>query len=361
MRVVLLVTDLELGGTPLRIARLARGLRELGVEPHVGCLARAGPVSRTLEAEGIATFACDARGVLDFLGPARRLTRHLRRIAPDLVHATLFHANVAARVVGRWLGMPVLTSTATIEVQRRWHRWGERWTSGWDRGHLVNSAALAEHVRRVFGIPAGRVFVVPPSIEPPAHVPRLDARASLGLSEGEFAVAWAGRFDPVKRLDFLLECAKGLRDDPFVFLLAGDGPLRASVARTVAREGLSERVRLLGWMHELAPLYAAADAFVLPSRTEGQPNALLAALAGGVPVLASDLACTRELAALGAPCDGLPAGSHQAWIAALRGLRADPRRRAELGRTAREWAAAHLSPHAAARATLDVYQRVLAL
>ena len=77
MRVLQLVTDLQPGGTPLRIARLARGLRSVGVETTVGCLAAAGPVSADLEAAGIRTIACDARDVYDWQ-TLQRLDRQVR-------------------------------------------------------------------------------------------------------------------------------------------------------------------------------------------------------------------------------------------------------------------------------------------
>src|SRR5262245_23746419 len=179
LRVVLLVTDLQRGGTPLRLAGLARGLKAAGVDVHVGCLAGRGPVSEELEAAGIPTFACGAKNARSFWA-LLRLIGHLRRIQPDLIHATLPHANVAARLVGGYLGIPVVTSTATIEVERRWHRWIERRTAGWDRGHIVSSRALAEHVRTAFRVPAKRVHVVPMSLERfPQLVDRATARAKL--------------------------------------------------------------------------------------------------------------------------------------------------------------------------------------
>ncbi len=94
MRVALLVTDLERGGTPLRLVRLARGLSAAGVEVHAGCLAPRGPLSSELTAAGLATFACDAEDARDFLA-LKRLSQHMRRVQPDLIHATLLHANVA--------------------------------------------------------------------------------------------------------------------------------------------------------------------------------------------------------------------------------------------------------------------------
>ncbi len=369
MRVVLLVTDLERGGTPLRLARLARGLRARGVDVQVGCLARLGPVGQALTADGIPTFAGEAADARDFAA-LLRVARAVRRRAPDLIHSTLVHANVAARLIGAVLRIPVIGSTATIEVERPWHRAAERATACLDVVHVVNSRVLAEHVRRVFGLPAQRVCVVPPSLGPAPVLDRTAARAALGIPEHEFVVAWAGRFDPVKRLEIVVGAAEILTRVPSRFVLVGDGPERARVERWLRLSSAGRSVHLLGWREDPGSVLAAADAFLFPSRTEGMPNAVLEALRAGTPVVASDIPVHRELGGEPRTPDAGPvrvrarlvtvAGADpKDYAAALLRLRADPTLARALGAAAADWARAALDPEAPVRATLAVYERVL--
>jgi glycosyltransferase involved in cell wall biosynthesis len=359
VRVVLLVTDLERGGTPMRIARLARGLRAEGIDATVGCLAPRGPIGAALERDGIATFACDARGAWD-LGVFPRLARQLRRIKPDLIHSTLMHANVAARLAGRWLRIPVVTSTATIEVERRWHRTVERLTARLDRGHVVNSATLAEHVIRTFGRRRNRVYIVPaaPAADPARGADRGAARAGLNIAAPTFIVLWVGRLDPVKRLDYLIHAAEILNDVPVRFLLAGDGPDRARIERMLRLSSAIGRVELLGWRDDLEALYAAADAFAFPTRTEGTPNAVLDAMVYGLPVVASDIPVLRELCGDDQRLCLVRTDSPAAFADALMRLYRDEPARRALGARAAKWAS-RLSPQATARATIEVYHRIL--
>lgn len=359
MRVVLLVTDLQPGGTPLRIARLARGLRAAGDEVHVGCLAAAGGVSQELVSDGVPTFACGARGWWDLVAFSR-LAAHLRRIRPTLVHATLFHANVAARLVGRRLGLPVLGSTATIEVERHWHRVVERLTIRWECGHLVTSRALQQHVVAAFGVAAARVHVIPPSLDPRLHrTERSAARRALGLPSDAFILGWAGRFDPVKRLERLLDFVAASSLDTHA-LLVGAGPESARIAAARTARGLAARVHLVGWQSNSAAALSAADVFVLPSRTEGLPNALLEALAIGLPVIASELPALRALRADGAPLELVPPeSSTAAWLAAWAPLRSDPNLSAALGNAAAAWAAENLRPERTIAALRAVYASVV--
>jgi len=355
---MLLVTDLERGGTPLRLARIARGLRAAGVDVHVGCLAGPGPVSHDLDAAGFATFSCDARSPRD-LGAIARLAKHVRRIRPDLMHATLTHANIAARLVGWTTRTPVLTSTATIEIERRWHVWAERLTGWLDRGHVAHGRALEEHVKRNLWLPAAHVHVLPPSMERvPARIDREAARAQLGVDDSEFAVLWIGRFDPVKRLDVVVRCAEIMNVVPVRFLLAGDGPFRPAVEKMIRLSSTARIVSLLGWQDDLGPALSAADALLFPSRTEGLPNAVLEAMAFGVPIVASDIPSLRELSGDGARMLLVEGAEPKPYADALMMLRGNPAVGTALVERAADWARANLDPNATIRGLLAIYQRV---
>lgn len=358
MRVVLLVTDLELGGTPLRLARLARDLQAAGIEAHVGCLAPRGPVSSQLDAANVPNFACGARHAGD-LAALWRLAANVRRIRPDLIHSMLTHANVAARLVGAALRVPVLTATATIEVERRWHRLVEMLTWPLDRGHLVNSLSLADHVSDAFGLPPRRVHIVPPSIDPmPPAIGYGPARAALCITADEFVVLWGGRLDRVKRVDLIVACAARLGDVPARFLLAGDGPDRRRIEELIRRSPAAGRIQLLGWRNDLPAVLEAADVFLFPSRTEGMPNVVLQAMARGLAIVASEIPTLLELSGEGQRMLLVASDQPEAYAEALRFLYGRPKERWALGQRAAAWAAAHLDPRDTVAAVLQVYQSV---
>ena len=365
MRIVLLITDLEPGGAPLRIARLARDMAASGVEVHVGCLAPPGPISRALEADGVPTFACNARGPRDLL-TLRRLSRNLKRIRPDLIHATLTHANVAARLAGRRLRIPVLTSTATIEVERRWHLTVERCTANMDRGHLVNSRAVARHVTHAFKIPPERVHLVPPSADIPRQMPdRAGARRSIDadLPPESFVILWAGRFDPVKRIDIVVRCVERIADRNCRLLLVGDGPERTRIESLVYDSPARDRIHLLGWRDDLSPAFAAADLLLFPSLTEGMPNVVLQAMAAGVPVVGGDIPALRELddgqQRLVLVKDRSRPATDEAYAAAADLLMRDAAARNAMSARAAAWAREHLDPARVLSAVLKIYRQTL--
>ena len=147
--------------------------------------------------------------------------------------------------------------------------------------------------------------------------------AGLGGAGAAPLLVAAGRLTRQKGFDLLLEAMPALlAEHPGLFLcLAGEGPERAALAAQARHLELGDRVRFLGERGDLAALFAAADLFVLPSRSEGSPYVLLEAMALGLPVVATAVGDVAEMlggeAASGAP--GLvPPGNAPALAAAIR-------------------------------------------
>jgi glycosyltransferase involved in cell wall biosynthesis len=161
------------------------------------------------------------------------------------------------------------------------------------------------------------------------------------------------RLVPQKGLDLLLRAFARLRDPSLAewrVVLVGDGPEREALRTLAEREGVSERVAFEGFRSDPSPYLARASVFVLPSRFEGMPNALLEAMAAGLPVVVSD-ASPGPLEMVQHGVHGLVVSSEnvEALAAALGRLMGDAGLREHLGQAARERLHAHdwemLEPH----------------
>lgn len=132
-------------------------------------------------------------------------------------------------------------------------------------------------------------------------------RARHAISPERPVMAYVGRVAFEKNLDFLLRVTEAVRRRlPGVLLvIAGEGPARASLERTVAKRGLADNVRFVGYLErktELPACYCAADAFVFASKTETQGLVLLEAMALGVPVVGIAEMGTKDVLKEGAGC-----------------------------------------------------------
>ncbi|HET9834072.1 MAG TPA: glycosyltransferase, partial [Vicinamibacterales bacterium] len=126
---------------------------------------------------------------------------------------------------------------------------------------------------------------------------RAAARQSLGIDTRAHVVSTVGRLTAIKQHDLFLEAARLIanEDAAAMFLIAGDGELRAALETTVRDVGLADRVRFLGWRRDLATIYGASDVFLLTSRNEGTPVALIESLAAGVPGVSTDVGGVRDV------------------------------------------------------------------
>ncbi len=337
LRVMLLSTDLEKGGLPLRLANLAHHLKAAGIKPVVGCLAPRGPLHASLESDGIETFACDASGALD-ASCLVRFVRQLRRIDPDLIHASLFHANLAARLCGRLdRPRPILTSTVTIEIERPLHRWLEALTSGSSDWHVANSRAVEDHIQTDLGFAPERVEVIPNGIDLDRIDQRQPARRSeFGIDENVPLIIWAGRMDPVKNLKTFVDVMGRIRQQHELrALLLGDGPQRPHIETYVIKKGLRDVIAMPGWSDGVAAWLKTADILLLPSRTEGCPNVILEAMACGCAVVASNVPGCAELIQPGRTGELCAADDVDGFTQRVLRLLVDPDRRHRIAEQAR--------------------------
>ena len=150
-------------------------------------------------------------------------------------------------------------------------------------------------------------------------------------------VAAAGRLSPEKGFSDVLEALArcGAEHSPRLVLF-GEGPEKAALAQRAERLGLADRVVLAGWRDEARLWIPGADVFIHASRSEGLPNVVLEALAGGVPTLATDAGGTREILANSNAGFVVPCGDVDALAGRLRALLQDSRLRQAMSRNAVE-------------------------
>ena len=299
--ILYVITDLELGGVPLHLERLARAMRDRGKRVSVVSLSPAGPVGRLLKEHGVEVASCDGCCGWD-VRVVRRLARIIADRRPEIVHSLLFHANVAARWAARSAGFDssrIVCEVQTVEVERKWHLLVDRFTHAGCRLTIGNSPSVIEHLATHARIPRDRLRLVRGGIDPTGlRVADPIARGALGLAENARIVLWVGRLDPVKGLEILIDAFARLRNaDDVHLLLAGNGPLHGRLSRRVEALGQTHRVHLLGSRNDVPSLLRSAEIFAFPSMTEGLPNALLEAMAARCPIITTNVPGCRDLIA----------------------------------------------------------------
>ncbi len=300
LRLLLVIPTLVRGGAEKQLALLASGLPRSEFDVHVAVLTRSGPYEVTLRQGGIPVTLIGKRWKLD---PACyfRLQRLIQRLKPDVVHTWLFAANAYGRQAAFAAGVKhVLAGERCVDP------WKSAWQLAIDR-HLAkrtarivtNSSGVQEfYVSR--GLPAEKFLVIPngiaaAAVEPP--IARDEMLAELQLAADARLIGAVGRLWPQKRVKDLIWAAdllKSTRDDVHL-LIVGDGPQRWRLERYCDQNEVDDRVHFLGERGDVPQILPHLDALWLASEYEGQSNAIMEAMAAGIPVIATDIAGNRDL------------------------------------------------------------------
>src|SRR5205085_203235 len=142
-------------------------------------------------------------------------------------------------------------------------------------------------------------------------------------------------------------------------LLVGDGPEKSALLERATAAGVADRVTVTGWRDDARDYLGALDVFVLPSRFEGFPQAIVEAMLAERAVVASDVGSVSDAVVHGETGLLVPPDDPAALADALRILRDDPDVRRELGRRGRVKALEEFSPSRMARAYEALYEEIV--
>jgi len=358
-RVLLTITLGDLGGAQSYVAALLEGLGddfELFAAAH-----RHGVVSAAAERAGVPYTELrwmrrDA-GWRDALALVE-LVLLMRRIKPEIVHASSSKAGFIARVAAALARVPVRLFTV--------HGWSFRPHTGPRRITWLSLERLARPLTtkmifpaestRVEGIAARACTPEQAALIPYAVAPQPE-RARTGQQPPR--IISVARLTPQKDVRSLVRALALLPSGSFHAQLVGDGEDRPAIEAEIEEAGLGDSVELLGDRRDVPDLLAAADIFSLASWWEALPIAILEAMAAGLPVVASDVDGVREMVVDGETGILVPPGEPERLAAALARLTEDAAARDMMGRAGRRHVMAHFGPERFLRAHRDLYDREL--
>lgn len=271
-----------------------------------------------------------------------RFMRLIRSFRPDVVESFTHDANLLG-MIAAWIGgVPVRIATHHGQFARL-----SRAVKTLHR-RVVNSrltsvcVCVSERARAQAseeGIRTEKISVIANGVRPVERdaLAREQTRAVLGIGTDEKMILTVGRLVPEKAQDVLIDAAGllGDRGSGVKVMIAGEGPCRAALQERIEAGGLTDRCFLLGNREDVGALLNAADLFILSSRTEGMPLALMEALSLGLPAIGTDLEGIRALIGDGGGVI-VPVGDAAELSRALAALLMDPDAAAEMGRRGAE-------------------------
>ncbi len=328
IRVVHLVSTLQIGGLEKVVLDLARHADQERFALHVLCLDDLGELAPHFDVP------------VELLGCARlsktqailRVQARLRQLRPDVLHTHNPRPHILGVSAARMAGVPVVVHTKHGRNDPgRWrtvalNRIASQFT---DRVIAVSSDAGAV-ARQIERIPARKLNVIRNGIDL-ARFPSAPSRP------GARRAVHVARLNPIKDQATLLRATRIVADAmPDMRLdIVGDGPSRAELESLTDELSLRDHVRFLGYRSDVSELLSTADLFVLSSRSEGISLTLLEAMATGLPIVATDVGGNREVVVPGETGLLVPSQDPATMAAAMHELLSQPAIAQQMGAAGR--------------------------
>lgn len=330
--VVMLLTSFAIGGTERQMVELARRLDPSRFRVHLACFHQRGRLLDDIPSH-IPIREFPVQGFLNVAAVGRLISfaSWCRSVDAAIVHTCDLYANIFGLPGAALAGVPVrianrreiLTgdkSPAKLRTQRLAYR----------AAHAVvaNSSAARDQLA-LEGVPVDKLRLIANGLDTRRFVP-VSPRAEIRR------IVMVANLRPEKGQDTLLAAAPRIlaRYPDASFTFVGDGPRREALETLTRALGVTDRVRFLGESRDVAPILAEHDLFVLPSRSEAFPNALIEAMATALPVVATDVGGIPEVVRPGSGLLVRP-DDERALADAVLALMDDPAAAAALGRAAR--------------------------
>jgi glycosyltransferase involved in cell wall biosynthesis len=336
IHVLHVVPTLGRGGMELALARIVRGLSRPTFTHSVVCLAGDSIIGDEFDS---ATPIYCMHGESEPIPSLSRLRRLLARTQPSLIHA---------RNLSAWSDVALVRLTLRTRPPLVLSFHGTDHAGPLPRRRRVMAAISGRSATRLFAVSApardflvrslrlraDRITIIPNGIDTRRFVPSMcDTRPKQSL-----VVGTVGNLSPVKNQSLLVRaCAELLASDvPIELRIAGEGSKRDRLTQLAASLGISKSIHLLGHVTDVPGFLQTLDLFVLPSDSEAHPNALIEAMACGLPCVASRVGGIPDVLVDDSVGRLFDRGDLSGLVSAMRDLIAAPDTRAALGRAARK-------------------------
>jgi GalNAc-alpha-(1->4)-GalNAc-alpha-(1->3)-diNAcBac-PP-undecaprenol alpha-1,4-N-acetyl-D-galactosaminyltransferase len=345
MQLTLIIATLEAGGAERVLSIMANYWAKKGHQITIITLSVSEtdffyihPDIRRIALDKMSISINPTQAILGNFQRVQRLRQAILASRPQAIISFIDKVNILTLLACIGVRIPVIISERT---DPRHYSIGRIW-SGLRRLLYPHSSALVVQSEAVRGWARGflrdsMIHTIPNPVTPPTDAECQDSEWAALLPPGPI-IAALGRLCAEKGFDLLLKAAAQVlkSHSDWTLIIIGEGMERENLERLAAGLDISHRVRFLGFVPEPMRLLPRADLFVLSSRFEGFPNALLEAMACGLPVISTDCSGARAIIRNGVDGILVPVEDEDALAAAMKHLISDEKERACLASRAPE-------------------------
>ena len=367
LRIAIYIGQLGRGGAEGQVALLAQGLIKRGHDVRIATGEGPADVIPT-ELSDYVTYLPDRPRFSRW----RSLRSFLREFTPDVLHSQLSVANFFGTCAGAAERVPcrIMSLLSTDPLKSFTIKTAEKLAAKFAHRVMVNSAGVREVALRRLRVPEGKVVLIYNGVDTDRFSPEMrrkfgpTMRRELDIPDGALVIGKVANFHPIKDHAALLaavaEVHRGVAggEQPYL-LLVGSGPEEGAIRDKADELELLPYVRFAGSVADVERYYAAMDVFALTSRAEGFSNAVLEAMASGLPCVVTDVGGNAEAVDDGVNGYVVAPSDAGALRDKLSVLLKDERLRADMGAAGRRIAIEKFGVDRMVEETVGMYREVL--
>lgn len=298
-KILHLITGLEVGGAEMMLLKTLP-LLQSEFDNHVCCIRGHGPIGARLEAAGVPVSYLELRSPFDF-GVILRFRKIVREFQPEILVTYLIHADLFGRIFGRLFGIrKIICSQRGKLLQWEFLRILDRWTASLVTKYIVQTEVAKKELSKVLRVSTKKFQVIPNAIdltEFDFYLDEKQKKTTLDIPDNHTVITCVSNLRRGKGHEYLLQAFERIfqthRD--LTLLIVGNGERMNELIDLVSSYASKENIKFLGNRTDVKDILRISDIFVLPTLGEGMSNAIMEAMASGIPIVTTDIPENREL------------------------------------------------------------------
>ncbi len=335
-----LISGLEVGGAETQLLRILPELQAYH-DNIVCCVRGRGPIGKELEKNGIPVRYLDFGGFSDVM-VIRRFYCAIKELSPDIIVTYLIHADLYGRIFGKIFGVKKIVSSKRGALLQ-WE-WLARidWFTKWMVSHyLVQTRSAQNEWMGRLHLSEDRFSIVPNGLDISHFETPIDKNEEckkLSIDTTSFIITCVSRLRKGKGHEVLLKAFETFykRNQNTTLLLVGDGERESELKGQIENYASRNNVFFLGNRSDVPIILALSDLFILPTEGEGMSNAIMEAMAAGLPIITTDIPENRDLIEEGRTGILFPVSDDEILSDKISFLLENTKLREELGKNAKK-------------------------
>ena len=298
-KILHLITGLDVGGAEMMLLKTLPKI-QTDFDNRVCCIMGHGPIGQKLKTAGIPVYYLDLKNIFDF-SVILKFKKSVKNFQPDILVTYLIHADLFGRMLGKIFGIKkIVCSQRGSLLQWEYLRFFDRLTRFLVTKYIVQTETAKKDLMRKLRVAENKFVVIPNGIDTEGfnfEINVKDKKSELKINPKNINIICVSKLRDGKGHKYLLKAFEESynKNKNVNLMLVGDGEKREKLLDQIENYESKNNIYFLGDRSDVKEILKISDIFILPTLGEGMSNAIMEAMASGLPIITTDIEVNKEL------------------------------------------------------------------